>query len=219
LRTDTTQAALRRSPMQRPGSGRCIVAASEQWKDCLRLAQLPETTPQWAAKCRAQANSMMRQAQSALRLLLRLQEAREKREADGAACNRAAWTEHCAIALMAEALAALPAAAPARPAMAEPPAPASPSKPGPCPDTGPEPMSAAARRAAMDLAPDLIAAAERYAATYPERAAYIRRTGKFPPGDFRYFDPPEATLAGALIAGRTPALAALDRDFATAGAA
>src|SRR5690348_11270894 len=48
------------------------VAASEQWKDCLRLAQEPETTPQWAAKCRAQANSMMRQAQSALRLLLKV---------------------------------------------------------------------------------------------------------------------------------------------------
>src|SRR5438477_4464562 len=32
-----------------------FVAASEQWKDCLRLAQLPEMTPQMAAKCRAQA--------------------------------------------------------------------------------------------------------------------------------------------------------------------
>ena len=169
-----------------------------------------------ALKCRAQALSMMREAKSALRLLLRMQEVRAKREADNAGSARAAWTEHCAIALMAEALAAAPAAAPARPAMAEPPAPASQAKPAPAKagDTGPEPMSAAARRAAMDLAPDLIAAAERYAATYPERAAYIRRTGKMPPGDVRYFDPPEATLAGALIAGRTPALAALDRDFA-----
>ena len=184
-----------------------FVAASEQWKDCLRLAQLPEATPQWAAKCRAQAIGMMRQAQSALRLLLKLQEAQGKRDADNAACNSAAWSEHSALALMAEALAALPAAAAqSRPAMAEPPAPALPSKP--------EPMSAAARRAARDLAPDLVAAAERYAATYPERAASIRRTGKMPPGDVRYFDPPEATLAGALIAGRTPALAALDREFA-----
>src|SRR6202521_176796 len=40
-----------------------FVAASEQWKDCLRLAQLPETTPQIAAKCRAQSLGMMRQAQ------------------------------------------------------------------------------------------------------------------------------------------------------------
>src|SRR5205823_9282503 len=38
-----------------------FVAASEQWKDCLRLAQAPETTPEWVAKCRAQAASMIRQ--------------------------------------------------------------------------------------------------------------------------------------------------------------
>src|SRR5260370_27122421 len=50
-----------------------FVAASEQWKDCLRLAQLPATTPEIALKCRAQALSMMREAKSALRLLLRLQ--------------------------------------------------------------------------------------------------------------------------------------------------
>src|ERR1700687_933299 len=30
-----------------------FVAASEQGRDCLRLAQLPETTPEMAAKCRA----------------------------------------------------------------------------------------------------------------------------------------------------------------------
>src|SRR5437763_13452072 len=57
-----------------------FVAASEQWKDCLRLSQLPETPPQMAAKCRAQAISMMRQAQSAMRLLLKLQETRGKRD-------------------------------------------------------------------------------------------------------------------------------------------
>ena len=37
-----------------------FVAASEQWNDCLRLAQDPGTTPAWAMKCRAQASSMMR---------------------------------------------------------------------------------------------------------------------------------------------------------------
>src|ERR1700686_1473441 len=98
-----------------------FVAASEQGRDCLRLAQLPATAPELAAKCRAQALSMMREAKSALRLLLKLQEARQKREANSTACDRAAWTEHCAIALMAEALAASPAAAQPRPAMAEPP--------------------------------------------------------------------------------------------------
>ena len=44
----------------------------------------------------------MREAKSALRLLLKLQEARRKLEADHAACDRLAWTEHAAIGLMAE---------------------------------------------------------------------------------------------------------------------
>ena len=54
-----------------------FVAASEHWKDGLRLAQLRETTPEWAVKCRAQSISMMRQANSAMRLLLHLQDAPE----------------------------------------------------------------------------------------------------------------------------------------------
>jgi hypothetical protein len=67
--------------------------------------------------------------------------------------------------------------------------------PAPASQSNPKPISAAARRAAS-----------------------IRRTGKLPL-DVRYFDPPEAVLGGALIAGRTPALAALDREFAEASTA
>ncbi len=198
-----------------------FVAASEQWKDCLRLAQLPETKPEWASKCRAQALAMMRQANGALRLLLRMQNARRKLEADDAARDRAAWTEHCALGLMAEALghpatsgdfAGTPPAAP--PAMAEPSAPEpepSEADPGSARPANlsagtPCPGEAAAKAAP---APDLVAAAERYAAVYPERAAAIRRTGKLPP-DVMYFCPPEAALARALITRDTPALAALD---------
>ncbi|MGH7212756.1 MAG: hypothetical protein ACREF1_14990 [Acetobacteraceae bacterium] len=48
---------------------------------------------------------------------------------------------------------------------------------------------------------------------HPERAALIRRTGRLP-HDVRYFSPPEATLVPALVAGNTPALAALDSAFA-----
>src|SRR5438105_8769845 len=81
-----------------------FVAASEQGRDCLRLAQLPETTPEMAAKCRAQSLSMMREAKSAVRLLVKLQEVRRKRDSDSVACNSAAWVEHCAVGLMAEAL-------------------------------------------------------------------------------------------------------------------
>ena len=100
------------------------VAASEQWKECLRLAQLPEISLLGSLKCRAQANSMMRQSQSALRLLLRVQAARQKLEADSEARDRAAATEQRAINLMTEALP--PPAVPAT--MAEPVAPA----PSPC---------------------------------------------------------------------------------------
>jgi len=111
------------------------VAASEQWKDCLRLAQLPETSPESAMKCRAQAISMMRQAQSALRLLLRMQATRQKTEADSEACDRAAWTEHGAIRLMAEALSPPEATETA----AEPPAP--PPEPQPAPTEEPHNMA------------------------------------------------------------------------------
>jgi hypothetical protein len=58
------------------------VAASEQWKECLRLAQLPETPLATVLKRRAEAGSMMREARSALQLLLRLQEARPERDSD-----------------------------------------------------------------------------------------------------------------------------------------
>ena len=96
-----------------------FVAASEQWKDCLKLAQECAREPNLAHKCRAQALGMMRHANSALRLLLRMQAVREKRERDQAAADRAAWTEHRAIGLMAEALPprpeAPPTAAPAPP--------------------------------------------------------------------------------------------------------
>jgi hypothetical protein len=65
---------------------------------------------------------------------------------------------------------------------------------------------------------DLVAAAERYAAAYPERAALIRRIGRLP-HDVQSFDPPEAALAQTLITARIPTLAALDRKFAEAHAA
>ncbi len=161
---------------------------------------------------------MMRQANSALRLLLRLQAARAKREADAAATDRAAWTEHCALGLMAEALAhrpdperagngatsALVAGAGEEESTA--------GAGGIARGGQAEGNAASAALAGPGLPlgePDLVAAAERYAAEYPERAAAIRRTGKLPP-DVRYFCPSEAALARALITARTPALAALD---------
>jgi len=79
------------------------VAACAQSMDCLRLANQAGTDPGLALKCAAQAASMMRQAQSALRLLLRAQAVRQKREADTGQADAAAWTEHCAAGLMEDA--------------------------------------------------------------------------------------------------------------------
>jgi hypothetical protein len=142
-----------------------FVAASEQWKECLRLAQQPGTNPEWAAKCRAQAIAMMRQAQSALRLLLRLQQARGKRDADAAAANSGAWAEHCAISLMADALAAPPQNRPAvEPALAEPAAP-------PAPATQPPPAPAPVTATPDPAAPGRVAPAERDTAPGPPEAA------------------------------------------------
>jgi hypothetical protein len=81
------------------------VAASARAIDLTRLANEYRTTDHsFTLKCDAQAAGMMREARGARSLLLRVQAAREKREADPAAAERAAWTEHCAIGLMAEAL-------------------------------------------------------------------------------------------------------------------
>src|SRR5579875_1558295 len=153
-----------------------FVAASEQWKDCLRLAQDAATPPDWARKCRAQALAMMRQANAALRLLLRLQARREKLEADNVTRDRAAWTEHCAIGLMAEALvtrdgSAIPAARPAGgPRSEEPPAPA--AAPAPKPPSS-EPVE---RAAPAPLAGGVIPWKKQ-----PSRAAAAAGTAAYPP--------------------------------------
>jgi len=116
-------------------------------------------------KCRAQAKATMRQQQSSLRLLLRLQVAQKETEAD-----RADWTEHSAISLMAEALS--PQAAPET--LTEPPPPW---------QSGPAPA---------EQLPAPLPEAEQYPAIYPHRAALIRRLGRVP--DNSSFDPPNNDL-------------------------
>ena len=91
------------------------VANAEHAKACLTEAERPDLFLLEVLKCRAQAASMSRQADSSLRMLLRMQAARQKIEANPEARDRAAWTEHCALNLMAQALSPLPA--PARPAV------------------------------------------------------------------------------------------------------
>jgi hypothetical protein len=161
------------------------VAANARAMDCMRLAEDPGMPLGFVVKCRAQAIGLMRLSQGAMRLLLRIQAARQKTEADCVATDRAAWTEHCAAGLMAQALSGAPPAA-----MPEPPPPRMP--PPPVPEADP------------------IAEAEEYAVIYPQRAALIRRVGRVP--DNVSFGPPEDHLVRALVTGRSPALLALDRQ-------
>jgi hypothetical protein len=108
------------------------VAANAHAMDCLRLAQEHRGDPSFALKCGAQAASMMRQARGARSLLLRVQTERRKLEADSTSADRAAWTEHCAIGLMAKALADAP-----RTAATEQPTPAPTEAPQPKPTPKP----------------------------------------------------------------------------------
>ena len=169
-----------------------FVAANAQAMHCLRLSRDPVMPLVRVLQCSAQSASMMRQSQGALRMLLALQAARQKLEANAAALDRAAWTEHCAAGLMAHALTGDPLAAVDLP----------PPPPTPAPEPAAEPE------------PDPAAEAEAYALIYPRRAALIRQLGRLP--DNPSFGPPEDYLVRALVTGGSPALPALD---ASGGAA
>ena len=165
------------------------VAARLYAMDCIRQARSFEAAdPSWARKCAAQATSTMRESRQARSLLMRLQAAREKREADAAATDRAAWSEHCTIGLMTAAL----TDAPPPDARAEPPPEPPPSAP---------PVDAAPRV-------DWAAEAELYAIHYPRRAGLIRSLGRLP--DTPNFGPPPPELVRAIVTGTTPHLRALD---------
>jgi hypothetical protein len=168
-----------------------FVAADAQAHECLRLARLHPTDVMQALKCNAQAATMWRQSESALRVLQRMQAARCKRDSDPAAAGQAAWTEHCAQGFMADALHGGPAA----------------FEPAPPPPPEPEPPAGD-----DEPARDPINQAELYAAIHRDRAVAIRRHGAMPPN--ATFPPPEDDVTHALVTGRTPALLALDRQVA-----
>jgi hypothetical protein len=126
-------------------------------------------------------------------MLLRVQAERRKRETDNAATDRAAWTEHCAIGLMADALGRAPLAA-----MEEPP-------PAPDPVREAEPQA--------DPQADIAAEADFYAAVHPQRAARIRVLGGLPETAMPRLDPaigpPSPELVHAIVTGTSPVLEAL----------
>lgn len=96
-----------------------FVVFTEQWKHCLRQAVQPGTPLKLAYKWRAQALAMMRTSQNAFRMLLTLQNARQKIEADPQARARAEAERQRALELLTQALQQQPrtaAHAPPKPA-------------------------------------------------------------------------------------------------------
>ena len=168
-------------------AARCVAHAAYAM-DCLRLARDYRATDHaYFLKCTAQAASTERKAQSARSLLLRLQTERRKRQADNAAADQDAWTEHCAIGMMANALGEA--------------SPEAPPEPSPPPPPVPQP--------AEEPEPDLVAEADRYAVIYPQRAARIRSLGGLPqPCDF---GPPPPELVDAIVTGTSSTLRALEK--------
>jgi hypothetical protein len=128
-----------------------IVSTDAHAADALRSAALAAGDPERVRQCRAQAASMARQSDAALRALLRIQATREKQEAamHPAAMGRAGyWFKEV-------------------------------SAPGPDRDPGPTP--AQPKPEPKPAPPDIDAEARLYAALYPERVARIREAGGLPP--------------------------------------
>jgi hypothetical protein len=151
-------------------------------------------------KCAAQGFSAFRESRQARSLLARLQAAREKREKDPAATDRAAWSEHCSIGLMMDALGEAPAEA----------------MPAPVAAPVAEPPPAAEPAADAEPKRDLAAEAEMYAIMYPRRARLIRAHGGLP-GNID-FGPPDPELVPFIVHGTTPELLALDAEALEAAA-
>jgi len=166
------------------------VTADAQAKDAIRQARALYNDPLPAMKCQAQVSLMMRTANAARAMLLRVQSVRRKREAIPAACNQDAWTIHATESLL---LAADGQAVP------EPPPPPAP------PEPEPEPLPAAGEPA------DRYDEAEHYALTYPNRAAEIRAHGGVPP-TARY-GRPDDKLVREIIASPSPILRQLDEEY------
>ncbi len=77
-----------------------VVTADAQARDCIRHARARFNDPIPAMKCQAQANHLMRTANAARALLLRVQTARRKRDSVPAAREQDAWTIHAAEGLL-----------------------------------------------------------------------------------------------------------------------
>lgn len=147
-----------------------------------------------AGKCRAQANQLHRTANAARALLLRVQAARRKREADRTICDKDGWHEHCVTGLMVAAAKGAPAPAPEPP-----PAPAAPATADTTATNDDD------KFARYDIA-------EQYAAIYPRRAAEIRAHRGVPSA--ATWGRPDPETVAALLASTSPLVLQADQEFA-----
>jgi hypothetical protein len=145
-----------------------IVATNAHAKDALRSVALDADNPDKVRQCRAQAASMMRASDSALRALMRLQARREKMEAamHPATMEKAGyWFKSISV----------------------------PAAPPPPPDEPPPPDDAEPVHTQAQIDRD----AKLYAVMYPDRAARIRQAGGLPPR-LDFGPPPPEIVAALL---------------------
>ena len=177
---------------------------------CIGYANQLTADPVAAMKCLAQVNHFHRTANAARALLLRVQTARRKREANKDTCGQDAWTEHCAADLMVAAAQNGPVSRPAHAAgsgraITRPPEPPPPPSAPAEPEPPPPPLDLGNKFARYDIA-------EQYAALYPRRSAEIRHHGGVPPT--ATWGPPEPEIVEALLNSTSPVVLQADQEFA-----
>jgi len=156
-----------------------IVAAQFHARDALRAAVCAAQDPDEVRRCRAQASSMMRQADSGIRTLLRLQAERTKAEKElrPAAMERAGyWFKSVSV-----------------PEPEPPPAPQQPALPPPA--------------IPPKLQYGAMTPAERYATLYPDRATRILVEQGLSPS--LNFPPPDPAVVQELLSSGSPIIRAL----------
>jgi hypothetical protein len=168
-----------------------VVATQFHARDALQAASAPGIDPDKLRQCRAQAASMMRQADSGIRTLLRMQAERQKAEdaARPAAMQRAGyWFRSVSPPEPAPTASPDPTRGP-EPAAASPP-------------MTREPSAAAPPASAPKLEYGAMTPAERYVTLYPDRAAAVLDAGGLPASPT--FPPPDRALIAELLTSASP---------------
>ncbi len=183
--------------------GANYIVASDYAEQCLRDAKTLTNSPERKRLLIAQATSLMRESRGYRSLLMRVQAARQKREATQAGRDAADWAEHCALGLLRSALHDPPPPTVISPD-AEPEGPSEPEPPAALPDAAvlPTQPSAALPDAAVLPTQPSAALPPQPAADPPQ--ASPTTAPLLPP---RASDPPPAPLPTDVLPPALPAAA------------